>query len=57
MYDHQLTSLGQINYLIDKDVNCGKVANSVISMLHHFLYTHNLGEATSSARRQLQRTE
>ena len=46
MYDHQLTSLGQINYLIDEAVNCGKGANSVISMLHHFLSTHNLGEAT-----------
>ena len=30
----------------DEAVNCGKGANSVISMLHHFLCTHNLGEAT-----------
>ena len=34
-----------MNYLIDETVNCGKGANSVISMLHHFLCTHNLGEA------------
>ena len=35
-----------MNYLIDEVVNCGKGANSVISMLHHFLSTQNLGEAT-----------
>ena len=34
-----------MNYLIDEAVNCGKGANCVISLLHHFLCTHNLGEA------------
>ena len=31
-------------YLIDEAVT-GKGANNIISMLHHFLQTHNLGEA------------
>ena len=35
----------QVNYLIDEAVNTGKGANSIISMLHHFLATHNFGEA------------
>ena len=35
----------QVNYLIDKAVNTGKGANNIISMLHHFLATHNFGEA------------
>ena len=35
----------QVNYLIDEAVNTGKGANNIISMLHHFLQTHNLGEA------------
>ena len=35
----------QVNYLIDEAVNTGKGANNIISMLHHFLETHNLGEA------------
>ena len=34
----------QVNYLIGEAVNTGKGAN-LISMLHHFLATHNLGEA------------
>ena len=34
----------QVNYLIDEAVNTGKGANNIISMLHHFLQTHNLGE-------------
>lgn len=32
-------------YLIDEAVNIGKGANSIINMLHHFLATHNFGEA------------
>ena len=35
----------QVNYLIDEAVNTGKGANLIISMVHHFLATHNLGEA------------
>ena len=35
----------RVNYLIDEAVNNGKGANDIISMLHHFLATHNLGEA------------
>ena len=35
----------QVNYLIDEACNTGKGANNIISMLHHFLHTHNLGEA------------
>ena len=34
----------QINYLIDEAFNIGKGANSVISMLHHFLSHHSFGE-------------
>ena len=34
----------QVNYLIDEAINTGKGANNIISMLHHFLQTHNLGE-------------
>ena len=34
----------QVNYLIDEACNTGKGANSIISMLHHFLATHNFGE-------------
>ena len=30
--------------MIDEAVNTGKGANSIISMLHHFLHMHNLGE-------------
>ena len=33
-----------MNYLIDEACNVGKGANSIISMLHHFLETHGLGE-------------
>ena len=33
-----------MNYFVDEAVNTGKGANSIISMLHHFLHTHNLGE-------------
>ena len=35
----------QINYLIYEAVNTGKGANSIMSMLHHFLEHHNLGES------------
>ena len=35
----------QVDYLIDEAVNTGKGANNIISMLHHFLQTHNLREA------------
>ena len=39
-----MLNLLQINYLIDKALNTGKGANNIISMVHHFLATHNLGE-------------
>ena len=35
----------QVNYLIDEAVNTGKGANSIISMLHHYLEHHSLGES------------
>jgi hypothetical protein len=34
----------QMNYLIDESVTCGKGANGVISMLHHFLENFGAGE-------------
>ena len=34
----------QINYLIDEASDTGKGANTVISLLHHFLQHHGLGE-------------
>ena len=34
----------QVNYLIDEAVETGKGGNTVVSMLHHFLATHGLGE-------------
>ena len=34
----------QINYLIDEASDVGKGANTVISLLHHFLEHHGLGE-------------
>ena len=34
----------QMNYLIDETVTCGKGANEVISLLHHFLECYDLGE-------------
>ena len=34
----------QINYLIDKAVDIGKGANTVVSLIHHFFDTHSLGE-------------
>ena len=36
----------QINYLIDEASAVGKGANTVISLLHHFLHHHGLGEVT-----------
>ena len=33
-----------MNYLIDEACNVGKGANSIISMLHHFLEMHGLGK-------------
>ena len=33
-----------MNYLIDEACNVGKGANSIISMLHHFLETYSFGE-------------
>ena len=33
-----------MNYIIDKACNVGKGANRIISMFHHFLKTHGLGE-------------
>ena len=40
----------QVNYLIDEDDDPGKGANSTISMLHHFLETHGVGEKALSLR-------
>ena len=34
----------QVNYLIDEAFNTGKGANTLISLLHHFLGHHSLGE-------------
>ena len=34
----------QVNYLIDEASDTGKGANTVISLLHHFLEHHGLGE-------------
>ena len=34
----------QVNYLIDEDDDAGKGSNSTVSMLHHFLETHGIGE-------------
>ena len=39
-----LTSLIQVNYLIDEACNTGKGGNTIISMLHHFFAVHGLGE-------------
>ena len=33
-----------MNYLIDEAVFVGKGANTVISLLHHYLSQHSLGE-------------
>ena len=35
-----------MNYLIDEAFNVGKGANSIISMLHHFLHHHRFGESS-----------
>ena len=35
----------QINYLIDEASDTGKGANTIVSMLHHFLEHHGLGES------------
>ena len=40
------TLLLQVNYLIDEAFNVGKGANSIISMLHHFLHHHGFGESS-----------
>ena len=34
----------QVNYLIDEALDTGKGANTVVSLLHHFLATYSLGE-------------
>jgi len=34
-----------VNYLIDEAFSVGKGANSIISMVHHFLHHHGFGEA------------
>ena len=36
----------QVNYLIDEASDVGKGANTVISLLHHFLEHQGLGEST-----------
>ncbi len=36
--------LRQVNYLVDEASDTGKGANTVISLLHHFLGHHALGE-------------
>ena len=35
-----------MNYLIDEASNTGKGGNTIISLLHHFLATHGLGETS-----------
>ena len=34
----------QVNYLIDEAVDMGKGSNAIVSMLHHYLAHHGLGE-------------
>ena len=41
-----LTPFTQVNYLIDEGCNIGKGGNCIISLLHHFLAHHNLGETS-----------
>ena len=36
-----------MNYLIDEASNTGKGGNTIISLLHHFLATHGIGETSS----------
>ena len=36
----------QVNYLIDEASNTGNGGNTIISLLHHFLTTHSLGETS-----------
>ena len=38
----------QVNYLIDEASDTGKGANTVVSLLHHFLKHHGLGEVKLS---------
>jgi len=38
----------QVNYLIDEAQSCGKGANSIISMVHHFLENYSHGEGSIS---------
>ena len=45
MHYTDLSFFLQVNYLIDESVNTGKGANTIISLLHHFLATHNFREA------------
>ena len=40
--------LRQINYLVDEASDTGKGANTVVSLLHHFLEDHGLGEGNLS---------
>ena len=35
----------KVNYLIDEGAVASKGANTVVSLLHHFLECHGLGEA------------
>ena len=35
----------QVNYLIDEADDPGKGANATVSMLHHFLENHGVGES------------
>ena len=37
-----------MNYLIDEGLVTGKGANTVISLLHHYLEQHSLGEPSVS---------
>ena len=44
---HETITLSlQVNYLIDEACNTGKGTNTIISLLHHFLATHGLGETS-----------
>lgn len=43
--NYSLLFILKVNYLIDEAAQTGKAANTIISMVHHFLQTHNMGEA------------
>ena len=48
IFNHQTLYFQQINYLIDEAYNVGKGANTIISMLHHFLNAMAMERARST---------